>query len=413
MFNTKTIPGFTLSKAFLSELIQKIILTLGAFTTILILVQFIRLLPIVTGRSVPLLLGIKTLLISIPPFLEFAIPLSILIGTLLTFSRLSSNSELVALKAAGISLWTLVLMTLMVGIIFTCGCLFLSLTIKPQAIRSVNLLLNEISSSKTVAALESGSFLTLGNMVIYAEAVNHASGDLEGVIIDDKRAELSRKIFFAKNGWIGNTKTGETIIRLNKGEIQEESIKDFSVTRFDINEILVSEAGMQKNGISLTFQGMTNDELFESSIIYKDYITRIQQGRTEDVPLVGPFGQKIAEQQKNQKEFTKRVNRSEIELWKRITLPFSCITFCLMGLALGIHTARGDKGRVVTISIITGVICFMFFFIAVSISGSIIESGYTKAWYCQWIPNLIFLLMALHFVNKLAKEKNSSLINIS
>ena len=102
------------------ELIPPFLFGVGAFSSLGVAVDALfELIRRVTESGLPISVAVQVLLLKFPQFIAYAFPMSILLANLMTYSRLSSDSELVALKACGVSVYRMVVPALMVCLIVT------------------------------------------------------------------------------------------------------------------------------------------------------------------------------------------------------------------------------------------------------------------------------------------------------
>ena len=115
-----------------------IVISLLMLTAILLAQQAARLAEIVIYADLPfsLLAAIGAALL--PGVLIFAIPLATLAGIIVGFSRMGSDSEIVAMRAAGVGSWTMIWPALLIGLLFTGATTYLHLKEAPEAARDLN-----------------------------------------------------------------------------------------------------------------------------------------------------------------------------------------------------------------------------------------------------------------------------------
>src|SRR5215218_2623982 len=97
--------GPTLRRYFMREVAVPFLLGIGVFTFILLIARMLKLVELVVNRSVPIFEIAKLFAYILPTFLEVTVPMALLLAVLLSFGRLSADSEIVALKTSGISLY--------------------------------------------------------------------------------------------------------------------------------------------------------------------------------------------------------------------------------------------------------------------------------------------------------------------
>src|SRR2546427_10446330 len=97
--------GPTLRRYFLWEVTVPFLFGIGVFTFILLIARMLKLVELVVNRGVsPLEIG-KLFAYILPTFLEVTVPMALLLAVLLAVGRLSADSEIVALRSSGISLY--------------------------------------------------------------------------------------------------------------------------------------------------------------------------------------------------------------------------------------------------------------------------------------------------------------------
>jgi lipopolysaccharide export system permease protein len=96
-----------LDRYILREMVVPFFLGLAIFTSILLIVRILKLVELVVNRGVPLAQMVRIFSYILPAFLEVTVPMALLLAILVAFGRLSSDSEVIAMRAAGISLYRL------------------------------------------------------------------------------------------------------------------------------------------------------------------------------------------------------------------------------------------------------------------------------------------------------------------
>jgi lipopolysaccharide export system permease protein len=126
--------------------------------------------------------------------------MSILLGTMLAFARLSLDSEIVVMRASGINLTGLLRPVVYIGIAFTILSFITSVYLRPLGNTALARSLFKLASQATTANLTEGAFNELGTITIYAQQIDRNQGDLKNVLIDDRRDASNRMIITAKSG---------------------------------------------------------------------------------------------------------------------------------------------------------------------------------------------------------------------
>jgi lipopolysaccharide export system permease protein len=179
-------PPTILDRYLVNELTGPFLFGLSAFTLIFVATQILAIGRLVSEQHAPLWAAIEYFLWDMPYYLLLVIPMAMLLGTLLAMQRLSSESEITAMKAGGISLSRIVAPLLIVGVLIsllalTVQELFVPFAndkaayIRQQAIEHVS---PASSNLQAVTALPGG-----GKQVTIANGLDVATQTLLGVTV--------------------------------------------------------------------------------------------------------------------------------------------------------------------------------------------------------------------------------------
>ena len=361
-------------------------ISLFVFTGILFLARSIKLVELVINKSVPV--GDILMLFScvVPRFLEIALPMSLLLAVILGFGRLSSDSELVVLRAAGVSLRQLGLPVLAFASVTMIVGFFLSFYLRPLADFRLGVGMFEIAKAQAGAGLTAGTFNELGQLTIYAENISDNGSRLSNVIIGDRRDPKQSRTFVAKHGQIVSDNKRRTLsLKLFDGSIPEGSGLDFSITYFEINNISLPHSAIIEENDSK--EGKRQSEMYMGELI--SYISKLR---------------KKAEKT-NSHEDHKRLARYRVEFHKRIVLPFSCLAIALIALALGVQPSRGGHTWGAAASVGVGIALIVLYYLLFALSTALGKQGVTAVWLLMWMPNIIFMLLGYFLFNRIGSEQ--------
>ncbi len=316
---------------------------------------------------------VMLLLFISPSFLIFTIPMALLLGTLLSFGRLSGDSEITAFKASGMSLYQLFLPISLLSLsayLFTTFLVFYGL---PWGNRGFMATLYLIAQSKVDIEMKERVFNDVfDGLVVYVDKVPIQGKKMEGVLIYDERDKGKVNTIFAKEGFlVTNPQSKEVMLRLLNGDIHrfESKTRVYQKMKFDIYDLRL-ELGKTFSawGARLREYEMSSDELNEK--IRKMKILR--QDTTSQ----------------------------EVELHKRYAIPFACIVFGLIGVPLGIQPRRSARsyGFILTLFIILG------YYMSLTASDMLAIRKIIPPFLAGWMPNLLFSSLGLYLLVKAANE---------
>ena len=266
----------------------------------------------------------------IPNVLIFTIPMSVLIGIATGLSKLGSDSELIAMRAAGIGTWRFISPVLLLGIIFTLLTLYVGFEVAPRASSLLRDAAVKVALAKIESPIQPRTFNTeMPGKVVYVRDGDRARGQWGRVFIhwQDEGREL--RLITARSGRLDVT-----------GEQTELVLTDAVVTTLP--------------AASETPSPNSNQLITESSAQFR---LRLNTGRNA---LIKKFQERRTEiDELDWRELTEqaRAARGEkkatllIALNKRLALCFAPLAFALLGAGFGIRLKRLGRGQAVIISI--------------------------------------------------------------
>jgi LPS export ABC transporter permease LptF len=403
----------TLTKYIFKEIFSFFFICFFAFTGLLLTFQMLKFANLVVNKGVEAS-QIGLIFISIiPTFAEIALPLSCLIGVMLAISRLSGDSEIIVLRASGISLHTILIPVLLFGSLVTGVALFVSSTTKPWGFSTLSNTLFSIAKTKTTAGLSGGVFNKLGALTLYSNSINDKTGELKGVLIDDKRDELSRSIIFSRRGQIiSQADKGSIIILLSEGTIHELVKNKYILTKFDANRIVlkpdeINKTTGQEKGRAA--KELTNAQIKESKLLYlklQKEMLNDKEVLLEELPLL--LQEQLSDQEITEETISKKLARLEIESNLRLSLPFATLILSLLGLTLGVAPARMQRSWGSGISVLIGMGAFITYYGMLSVGLGLADGRTVPPFFAAWFPNLMVLLASLFFLSKISEEKWAS-----
>jgi len=353
-------------------------------TTVLLLVLFLnkifRLADLVISKGASVLSIIQVFAYVIPSFLVITIPMSLVIASLTTFARLSADSEVTAMKASCISLYSMIKPVFFFAIVCFLLTAFTSLVLVPGADIALKAHLFNMVKSRAMVGIEPGVFSsTFDGMVIYVDKMQSLD-NLEGIFIFDERSSQEPYAVVARRGkLIANPQSLNVTLSMQKGSIHMKPKDEHTYTlmSFDSGQLYldISNALVQKGNPHKGYQDYGTKEL----------IQEIGRLRKEGKPSYAP----------------------ETELHKRLSIPFSCLVFGLIGAPLGIRRSRSGKSAGVAIALLV----FLIYYVILGSATNLAETGTVRPDLAFWIPNFIMILTALIFVFKKGQEINFKIIS--
>jgi lipopolysaccharide export system permease protein len=398
------------------EILSFFFICLSAFVGILLTIRILKLTDLVVNKGVQFSQISLVLLSIVPTFLEIALPLAILIGVMLAFARLSGDSELVVIKASGLHFTNLAVPVLLVGIMVAGVNYISSSYFKPWGYVTLSQTFFDIARTRTTVGINSGVFNKLGVITLYADTIDDRSGNIQKVVIEDRRDDTVSKIITAQRGQIIPDSTlGTIMFLLEDGEIHEFDGNKYIVTRYNSNRIVLSPEQLSSSEANI--KGVPARELYPAEITqsikeFKDYIYYLENRSLANdlsTPPVSPlFNKQMYNQPRNVDYLQKKLVRLYVEQSSRWALPVGTLLLALISLPLGIHPPRSQKTWGAGLSIAIGTIVFVIYYGVLTLCLGLAESQVVSPFLATWIPNFLLVMVDIWFIQMLSREKWTS-----
>lgn len=356
----------TLDRYLFKEVGGPFLLGLGALTSIFLINQMVRLSDLFVGRGLTLLALGKLLAVLLPPFLLVTLPAALLLAGIVAFARMSADSELVALKAAGFSFGRLLFPVVLFAVLVSTAALVVGITTEPWGKGKLKQVALETVKSHTGVVITPGIFNNLfGDVLIYAERAD-SEGKLGGIFITDGRDPEHPLLVTSASGELTRSADGEHVgFRLHGGEIHRvgDTVQRVRFATYDIRLHIEGGGGVVFSGI---------DEI-----------------RSELERLKGE-GQPVG-----------HLLRLWMDHTKNVTFGVACLVFGLLGPALGVHTVR--SGRVGGFA--TGVVVILIYYSMLTVAQSLAIGERLSVPVAAWLPNGLFALFTVWALFRVHMER--------
>lgn len=349
---------------FLKEFIGPLCLALGVLTFVMILGNLIKLTDLVIRKGVDIYSVLKLFLFMMPYLLTYTLPIAALAAVLLSLGRLSSDNEIVAIRASGINLFSLILPLLIVGIILSLFLVIFNDRVIPYAHYATRKTLVEVGIKNPTAALEPGVFIN--SFQKYILFIYHIDQNrLGNVRIYEPQGEgkPTRTIVAKKGEFIAMPEKNKIKLKLMDGTSDEpdpQNPTNFYKLNFKTYFMTLDIAQLQDKGqIRKKPKDMTIQQLINE-------IKQLEKEGINPAPLI-------------------------IEINEKFALAFSCFVFILLGSSLAIITRRREKSVNFGIAFFTVGIYYLLLIGSKSLS----LQGYIPPSIAMWIPNIILGLAGI------------------
>jgi lipopolysaccharide export system permease protein len=370
--------GPTLRRYLLREVAVPFLLGIGVFTFILLTARMLKLVELVVNRGVPPAEIARLFAYILPTFLEVTVPMALLLAVLLAFGRLSADSEIVALKTSGISLYQMIVPVMGFTLAVYALSMLVAVYARPWGNGKLKESLYEIAKTRASAGLRERVFNDdFAGLVIYVEEVRPPGDQLGGVLIADSREPHQRNTVLAKRGFLVSSEETRTVtLRLLDGTIHtfmpgERGYQKTDFTVYDVTlNVAVALARFSRQ--EKDAQEMTLGELRTAIAV------KTAAGRSAATELV--------------------------ELHRKFSLPFACLVFGLVAVPLGLQPVRAVKSRGFTVSL---ALIFLYYLLLTA-GEALAEKGAVAPVLGLWLPNAVFAALGALLFATAARESSYS-----
>jgi len=218
----------------LRQTLAVLIFVAVSFTAAVWLVQSLRLIDLIVNRGLSAGLFVYLAILILPRFIDAVLPIAVFVAVLFTYNRLLNESELVVMRAAGMSQAALARPALITGGIAMAVLMSLSVYFLPAANRAFKELQFEVRNRFASVLLQEGVFNTISdNLTIYVRA-RESNGELVGLLIHDNRTRTKPITFVAERGAIVEAEGGPRMLMVNGSRQQRDTQTDkLSVLTFE------------------------------------------------------------------------------------------------------------------------------------------------------------------------------------
>ena len=288
--------------------------------------------------------------------IPMAIPISIFFSTIFCLSKLSGDSEYIALRAAGLQKKHILKPFLVVALVVSVVVYFLNQDLIPNAHRQVRKKIKIISSASLIQGLKSGQFFTnIENVTIFPTVVDEVTKDIEDIFIHIYNSKNKlEKIIFGGSGKVLHDKNEETGIESFKLLLKEGNIVNVLPDGKELEKILFKEYILP---------------ISSKRFSYRTSMKEIMMNKEELEDFTNSTFEEVKKQGFNKKDFF----NAKYEYWNRLNTPILCILLTFVGFGLGVTGNRGkgknSSGRAILILI--GYYVLFFALVGMAKDGSI------------------------------------------
>jgi len=312
-----------------------------------------------------------------PMFMHLLAPIACMLSVFLTFLRMSSDRELTALKASGVSLYQLLAAPIAFSVLCACFSLYIAVYGLSWGMEHFKLSLLEFARTKTKLSLQSGVFnQEFPGLTIYAQQVDLDSGEIRFVFVQDKTSRDFTNVVVAPEGVISTDPVKEQLLVLfRNGRIFRREGEKLDILQFGTYSVRLPLGNMLT---SMGFKGASPKELSFARLLEYD----------NDPKLLKELDQT-------------RARRVKVEIQKRLALPLACVVLGLFSVPIAcvFRALKQQHGLVLALGV------FLVYYSMLSVAESLGESRLIPPFIAIWTPNVLFAFAGVAFLRQAVQER--------
>jgi len=361
----------TLDRYIATEMVMPFIFGVGAFSAIGLAVgAAFELAREVSEAAIPLAIALQIFLWQIPYFVGLALPMAMLLATLIAYSRLAKDHEITALRSCGVSTYRLVLPAIVFSLVMTGVTFAFNEGLVPTAKYQASTILDQVLQQQKSAFNEINIF--------YPEfrEIKRADGEIDQELV---------RLFYAR--------------RFDGRYMQGLTILDFSRAQQNLRQVITAESAIWHptqntwNFFNGTIYLVAPDGSFRNTLRFEqqqleiphDSLDLAESPRHSTEMSLSEAKQYL--QQLRQEGDTQKIRKLALRIQQRYALPFTCIVYGLIGAALGVRPQRTNTATGFGISVLIVFFNYLFSFLISAIG----QVGGLPPVVAAWLPLLVGL----------------------
>jgi lipopolysaccharide export system permease protein len=406
---------------------------------IFLLQALIKFLDQLAGKGLSVFVIAEWFVLSLSYIIVLAVPMGILVATLMAFGNLAANNEITAIRATGVSLYYMMIPPFFASIVLCWFLIQFNNDVLPDSNHKLKVLTQDIYRKKPTLTIVPGLFSQEipGYSILVRKTFEH-SNDLEGITIFDNTQNTLNTTITAERGTISfSPDYRKLIMDLSDGEINEVNAVDFKEyrrIRFVKHRIAMDAQGYefqrsQESSVGRSDREMSAADMRDvvdslsreqskskariAQVIQQDISTIFSNAKrppqpyqttTDPITTAGfrlsSMRTTVTIEQARMEMFETQKREYEVEIYKKYSIPVACIVFVFVGAPLGIIARKGSFG--VSASVSLGF--FLFYWACLLQGEQLANRGFLAPWFGMWVANIVIGIVGLYLTYRIARE---------
>jgi lipopolysaccharide export system permease protein len=359
--------SLTLFKYITKEIFSFFTVGLFVFIFVIMATRLIWMTDLLVNQNVNLGQLIHITLCMLPRVIMFSMPAVCLMSVLLSFIRLSSDNEIIALNASGISLYQIMKPVIFFSIANYIIASLITIYWEPWGNRSYrDVVFGIVKSRADVAIKEKVFYEPFEDIVFYINGISPRDGTMKDIFVVDRRDERVTATIIAEKANIFQSEVSTVLtIRFTEGTIfeNESDLKGARYSSFETTDLNIDLKDIMSS--------MVSREIEPREMYIGELIDNLRKTQGEDIEK----------------------NLAELRLFEMLSIPLAVFLLGLIGAPLGAHVRGGGYAKGIVLSLFI----FMAYYISITGVRYLCETGVIPPCIGVWIP-VFFLLIVYAFL---------------
>ncbi len=370
-----------LDRYVISEILGPTTLGFLVYTSILLIQFLFRSADMIIRRGLPASDVGQLVLFTLPNIVVLTIPMAFLFGILVAVGRMAADSELIAMRSCGVSLFSLYRPVFLLSLVLTALNLYLMIDLLPRGNSALQQKRIEILAQSVSRQVEPRVFYEeWEGLILYVFDRDPGDDRWRGVFLSEDVPGQRNQLTVAESGQVVVDDAGERVVlRMTNAITHEVDVARpdrYTTKHWDYLEQVLED------------RFTTNQR------------TRIQASKGLRELMVPELLERM-----NDDRLSEALRRlAEVEVHKKFSIPVACVVFGLLALPLGFNNRRGGKSSGFALSILV----ILVYYVLISNGERAAQVGKLPPWLAMWLPNLI--LSALGGLLLLRRNRDKSVV---
>jgi LPS export ABC transporter permease LptG/LPS export ABC transporter permease LptF len=398
-----------LTRYILKEMVGPTLLGLAFYTSIILMRQIFELAALIIRKSLSAAEIGRLLLLTVPNVIVLTLPMALLFGILIAIGRLSADSEIIAMRALGISTRTIYRPVFIFSVLLFLVNLYLMNSVLPKGNTMLQVFQAEILTTAVQKEVKPRVFHDeYDNLMIYIDRVDLSGANWNGVFVADSRGSgdlgstpQDAADQAARNqervGGIGDG-SGQRIVTAEHGNLS--ILKESKQIWLDLRK---AETHVWNPARPDRYDLNRNETqrmlLPRADRIESELPSRVIQRSLKSMTLSELI--RKADETRGKDDYI--YNLARVEIQKKFAIPFACLAFGILALPLGITNRRGGKSSGFSVSIAV----IVFYYIAITNGEQMAATGRVSPVVGMWTANIVLAAMGVYLMMRANREIGS------